>query len=260
LLRNATTIGFNAVPDTVQSLVQASLESLNRIDRETLEVAATIGQRFNVEHVRRLLETSDYDLSELVVRRLIQSEGVLYIFSHALVRDGVYASILDSRKRDLHSRVASVLGESDLSLRAQHLEQAQSHNAALTYIEDEDFALELCESGISLSNDYDVLLRLLLLKGEVLLNLGCTQDSMETFRRAEDLSITESDSCRALIGLAEGLRIAIHTMMRSPNFIWPRAYPKHCPYSNAPVFFTFVEAFFLLKAILKAALPPTRSR
>jgi class 3 adenylate cyclase/predicted ATPase len=217
LLRNATATGFNAVPDTVQSLVQASLDSLGPRDREALEAAAIIGQRFHPDSVCKIIHANDYDFSELIVRRLIQLEGDLYLFSHALVRDGVYASILGSRRRELHAIAAEFLGQSDLSLRAQHLEQAQSPDAAKAYLDaanaaaeeqDEEFALELCAKGESLSGQDDILLELLFLKGRILLTLGRTRDSIDAFSQAKELSVSQDDQCRSLIGMAEGLRVA----------------------------------------------------
>ena len=217
LLRNASATGLSAVPDSVQSLVQASLDSLEQNDRKALEAAAIIGQRFHPDHVRQIMSDPDHDFSELVMRRLIQLEGDLYLFSHALVRDGVYASILRSRRRELHLRAGDILAPHDLSLRARHLEEAQSADAATAYLDaahaaadeqDEEFALEMCLAGEALSPAAEVLLRLMLLRGRVLLTLGRTRQSIETFSAASALAASDTDRCRSLIGLAEGMRVA----------------------------------------------------
>ncbi len=217
LLRNATASGFNAVPDTVQSLVQASLDKLSEHDRNALEAAAVMGQQFQIEHVRRLVSDPHFDPSGLISNRHIQADGGNFLFAHALVRDGVYSSILGSRRRKLHARMAELLGSSDLPLRARHLEKAEDEGAPLAYLEaarhaaaaqDEDSVVGLSDAGLTLHPKPEHRAELLRLKGDALRTLGQTQASIEMFQQAVAEAKSKQDMCLANIGAAEGMRVA----------------------------------------------------
>lgn len=217
LLRNAASTGFDAVPDTVQSLVQASLDTLDGVDREALEAAAVMGQRFRIEDVRRVVNSPTYDPLELVAHHLVTSDGDRFLFAHALVRDGVYASVLPSRRRDLHAKTAAALGADNPPLRARHLELAQDSGAAAAYLEaakfaamalEDDTVLDLSKSGAKLSPSPRIYMELMRLQGDALRNLGRTEDSIAIFRDVEQAAKQQDDKCLSLIGIAEGLRIA----------------------------------------------------
>ena len=54
-------------------------------------------------------------------------------FAHALVRDGVYASLTGTRRRLLHGAAARVLAD-EPTLRAEHLDLASDAEAARAYL------------------------------------------------------------------------------------------------------------------------------
>jgi len=198
-------------------LVQASLDSLAPDDREALQVASAMGQRFSLGDVREVTRRQNYNPSELIVRHLVQQDGSNYLFSHALVRDGVYSSILPSKCRTVHKQIAAVIGASDLPLRARHLEMAHDPEAAHAYLVAaraatasmaEELVLALCERGESLVTVAKTQVEFIRLKGDALRVLGKTEASIAAFRAALDGSDVESDKCLALIGIAEGLRAA----------------------------------------------------
>ena len=217
LLRNSSSASFDAVPDTVQSLVQASLDSLDLRDREALQLASAMGQRFEIHDVQNIIDDDNYDPTNLIVRNLVQHDGGYFLFSHALVREGVYASILPSRCREFHARIADVIGSRDLQLRAQHLELAGDPSAAEAYLiaakkamdsMQEEAALKMCEQGSKLEIDAQTNNKFLRLRGNALLVLGRTEDAIAAFRDALAGSESDAEKCHALIGLAEGLRVA----------------------------------------------------
>ena len=217
LLRNSSSTSFDAVPDTVQSLVQASLDSLDLKDREALQLASAMGQRFEIHDVQNIIDDDNYDPSNLIARNLVQHDGSYFLFSHALVREGVYASILPSRCREFHARIADVIGSRDLQLRAQHLELAGDPGAAEAYLiaarearnsTQEEAALKLCKQGSKLEIDAQTNNEFLRLRGDALLVLGRTENSIAAFRDALAGSKSDAEKCHALIGLAEGLRVA----------------------------------------------------
>ena len=53
-----------------------------------------------------------------------------YLFSHALVMEGVLGSMLRAPRQQLHLRAASCFEEQDRILYARHLERAESPDAA----------------------------------------------------------------------------------------------------------------------------------
>ena len=77
--------------------------------------------------------------SELIFVRKAPPEAT-YTFKHALVRDAAYASLLKSRRRELHARVAAILeqGYPDVTTRqpeliAHHLSEARLAERAALY-------------------------------------------------------------------------------------------------------------------------------
>jgi predicted ATPase len=75
-------------------------------DKEALQAASIIGQRFTLEALRHLLGEPGYECGGLTQHNLVNPEGDGYLFAHALVREGVYASFLTDRRRELHRKAA----------------------------------------------------------------------------------------------------------------------------------------------------------
>ena len=73
-------------------------------DRAALRAAAVVGQRFPLALVRKLAQLPDYECDRLVAQFLVRPEGDEYLFAHALIRDGVYASLTRARRAELHRR------------------------------------------------------------------------------------------------------------------------------------------------------------
>ena len=133
LVHNAQEITVGGLPDSIQSLVLARLDRLEPEDKRALQAASVLGQRFDVSAIGSLLGKDDYDVRELVAHSLVKPEGPGYLFSHALVQESVYASLLKSQRRDLHRRAASFFALSDAALHAQHLDHAHDEAAPNAY-------------------------------------------------------------------------------------------------------------------------------
>jgi class 3 adenylate cyclase/tetratricopeptide (TPR) repeat protein len=104
------------IPVTLMDSLEARLDRLGPA-REVAQVGAVIGRRFGRDMLRLILGTSDGELEPLL-RRLLDAELVFpgddgehatYTFKHALVQEAAYQTILKSRRRSLHARVAQVL-------------------------------------------------------------------------------------------------------------------------------------------------------
>jgi class 3 adenylate cyclase len=106
LLRGAQEASESKIPSSVQSIVLGRMDILEVADRQALQASSILGQRFALDALRNLIEDPEYDCRALVEHFLVRPEGTGFLFAHALVRDGVYSSLLKDRRRDLHKRAA----------------------------------------------------------------------------------------------------------------------------------------------------------
>ncbi len=116
LARLAGSRGLNdssEVPQAIRDVVRGRLASLPERARAELEVAAVLGERFEL---RTSVAASDRDAGDcldaldaaIVTRILVPADGG-YRFAHALVRDAVLAEISDLRRTRLHHRAAEAI-------------------------------------------------------------------------------------------------------------------------------------------------------
>ena len=105
-----------AIPTTLHASLMARLDRLAPI-REVAQIGAAIGREFSYELLAALVPLTESTLQE-AVERLVRSELVFcrgrppsatYTFKHALIRDAAYATLLRSRRQELHARIAQVL-------------------------------------------------------------------------------------------------------------------------------------------------------
>ena len=75
LLRNAQEGSQQAVPASIQSLVLARMDRLTARDREAFQVAAIIGQRFELALLRRLINVPNYTCEKSHKKRPSASGG-----------------------------------------------------------------------------------------------------------------------------------------------------------------------------------------
>ena len=216
LLRSANEVDQETLPGTVQSIVQSRIDALAPEDRHALQAASILGQRFSPAAVCFLLDDASYSCAHLVEHFLIRPAGDDYMFTHALVRDGVYSSLITSRRKELHGRAADWFADRDLTLRAEHLgrvgdERAAGAYAAAARAEAEthhiDRALALSEEGLKLTEGVDRH-ELACLRGDLLRGLGSIDLSIAAFRGALSVAADNVGEVRALIGLAEGMRVS----------------------------------------------------
>ena len=217
LLRNVEEHGDDDIPASIQSLVLARVDRLPAADKQALQAAAVLGQRFDLEALRHLVGDPDYDCQGLIERSLIRPEGDGYLFDHALVQEGVFGSLLKNRRAELHRKAATYYSDSEPILRAEHLDRAGDVAAAKAYLEAAaiqvatlrfDTALRLANRGLELVGDPAIECSLACLRGDALRNTGATDDSITAFEGALSAAPDAKSRCLALIGLAEGLRIA----------------------------------------------------
>jgi class 3 adenylate cyclase/tetratricopeptide (TPR) repeat protein len=213
LLRGKETEG---VPGSIQSIVQARLDQLGEADGNALRAASVLGQRFSLSAVRAMVGNTSYACSRLVEQRLVRPEGEDYLFAHALIRDGVYQSIVAERRKELHQAAARWFATRDLRLQAWHLGLAGDSSAASAYLKAAqgqaeahryDSVIELCASGLALNPARNTAFSLFALLGEAQIEANEASASIETFESALKIAEGSAEQARALIGLAAGMRV-----------------------------------------------------
>ena len=83
------------VPDTVNALLAARIDSLASAEKSALQAAAVIGRTFGVEPVRALVG-GEPPLRALATRSFTREDGDRHAFVHALTREVAYGSLDDA--------------------------------------------------------------------------------------------------------------------------------------------------------------------
>jgi tetratricopeptide (TPR) repeat protein len=101
------------IPSTISDVLMARIDRLDDPTRHLLKVAAVIGRSFSyriLSDVARDVGDIPGKLSFLKEIQLIQPRQRIgeeeYLFKHALAQEAAYESILPSRRKDLHMKVA----------------------------------------------------------------------------------------------------------------------------------------------------------
>jgi class 3 adenylate cyclase/tetratricopeptide (TPR) repeat protein len=123
-----------AIPATLQASLVARLDRLGPV-KDVAQIGAAIGREFSHELIAVVagLPLSELDdaLARLVASSLISRRGTppaaTYAFKHALVQDAAYATLLKSRRQQLHASIANVLVERFPAL-AENLPEVVAHH------------------------------------------------------------------------------------------------------------------------------------
>ncbi|MEX0733757.1 MAG: BTAD domain-containing putative transcriptional regulator [Steroidobacteraceae bacterium] len=215
-LLRAADAGETAMPGSVQALVLARVEKLDRVDREALLAATALGLRFPRESLAAMVDDPHTTLDRLVDAGLLSIEGGEIAFVHALMREAVYESLLKSRRRELHARAAAWYAGRDAGLRAGHLAEADDPGAARACLkaataEAEAFrldrAVEFAEKACALAREPVDFCVAHCLLGEFQTRTGHTHDAIATLREVIDLRPDALLEVRARLALANALRI-----------------------------------------------------
>lgn len=217
LLRNAEESEDEAVPASVQSLVLARTDRLPTHDKDALQAAAVIGQRFALDTLRHLIGNPRYSCASLIEQFLVRPEGEDYLFAHALIKEGVYSSLLKKRRRALHQRAADWFAERDPVLKAEHLDRAEDPAAPAAYLDaakaqaesyHHEQAVRLIERGLEIAATPADKFALTSMQGKMLHDLGSIDLSIQAYERALGMAEDNIGRCRAWLGLAAGMRIS----------------------------------------------------
>ena len=136
-----------AIPTSLQASLVARLDRLASV-KDVAQIGAAIGREFSRELIGAVAsltpEDLDAALERLTASGLISRRGTppeaTYSFKHALVQDAAYATMLKSRRRQLHAGIANVLVERFAALAetlpevvARHCTEADLAREAIGY-------------------------------------------------------------------------------------------------------------------------------
>jgi class 3 adenylate cyclase/tetratricopeptide (TPR) repeat protein len=102
------------IPDTVQAIIGARIDSRPELEKSTLQGAAVIGREFTDELLACLTGKSSAELRPVL--RDLSSAGLIYedsdsqgvwAFKHPMMQEVAYRSMLSERRRALHRTVAA---------------------------------------------------------------------------------------------------------------------------------------------------------
>lgn len=135
------------IPPTIHASLLARIDALgDGPARRIIQLAATLGREFTLEDLRGVSRHSERELGEslekMVQLTLVSGGGPdgRYSFTHALVQDAAYQSLLSETRRDYHEAIAAYLalrnpeiGRDAPELLARHLEGAERTSEAIDY-------------------------------------------------------------------------------------------------------------------------------
>ena len=106
------------VPETVQGIIAARMDRLEKDLKETMQMASVIGREFTfsiLHNVTSMREKLEAYLSELQALEFIHEKTAFpeleYIFKHALTQEVAYMSLLLKKRRQIHQRIAEAIEE-----------------------------------------------------------------------------------------------------------------------------------------------------
>jgi class 3 adenylate cyclase/tetratricopeptide (TPR) repeat protein len=150
------------IPPTIQALLAARLDRLDREERSLLEAASVVGKEFwrgALLHLSPGQREVSPLLQRLIRRRLIRPESSsfpgedAFRFGHILIRDATYRGIPKATRANLHEQFADWLESSGSpyeEIVGYHLEQAYHYRLELGSIDDEAEQLAL-RAGLTLA-------------------------------------------------------------------------------------------------------------
>ncbi|HVF99483.1 MAG TPA: AAA family ATPase, partial [Chloroflexia bacterium] len=133
-----------AVPDTLAGVITARLDRLDEESKRVAQTAAVVGRDFAYDALEEVYEAPQAlggAVSTLQRRELIREKSRIprraYLFKHVLTQETAYASLLLSKRRDLHKRVGEYLERVEPERAgeiARHYLEARQEERALPYL------------------------------------------------------------------------------------------------------------------------------
>ncbi|HEY8257715.1 MAG TPA: tetratricopeptide repeat protein [Gemmatimonadales bacterium] len=134
------------LPDTVQGVIRARIDRLDRATREVLRAASVVGREFTRGILERIVDgvRLPHALQVLKAAGVIQQVRVVpepaYQFKHILTHEAAVASLLEDQRRELHGRVGEAIEavyrgalDEQLGRLVEHFSRAERWDKAVHY-------------------------------------------------------------------------------------------------------------------------------
>jgi class 3 adenylate cyclase/tetratricopeptide (TPR) repeat protein len=129
------------IPDTVQAVLRARIDSIPAIDAAILRLASVLGTEFSLPHLEFLVSGSPeqgVDLAECMLRlaaadlvyRDEERGPFMYRFKHTITQEVAYETLLRQRRRELHTSAARAIEKASASTLDEHCEALALHYGA----------------------------------------------------------------------------------------------------------------------------------
>ncbi len=137
------------IPATVQAILAARIDRLSPEDKRLLQAAAVIGKDVPYPLIQAIAEMSEehlrQGLSDLQAAEFLYETSLYphleYTFKHALTHEVAYGSMLQERRRTLHTRIVEAIErlnaerlDDQIERLAQHALRGEVWDKALTYL------------------------------------------------------------------------------------------------------------------------------
>lgn len=134
----------NKLPESIFSMIMARIDRLEKQAKRSLRIGSVMGMSFDEKIVGRVAETDVRpSLSECSDAGLIyrsELRALEFVFSHTLIKDVTYDSILRKRRKSIHGTIGSILEETHQQnpepvcpVLAHHFQTAEIWDKALDY-------------------------------------------------------------------------------------------------------------------------------
>ena len=196
-----------SVPCTLKDSLLARLDRFSPL-KEIAQLGAVLGRQFSYELIHTVCELAQPSLAnaltQLAAADILMQRGQVpattYTFKHALLRDAAYESLLKSKRKVLHGKIAKAIAQdrsldstnADLTL-AYHCEKAEDVAAAIKH---------LIAAGRNSSTRMDIKEGRRTLEYALSLLPQCTADQHKRFYELEIISllcpiltVTEGNAC-----------------------------------------------------------------
>jgi tetratricopeptide (TPR) repeat protein len=141
------------IPDTVQSVIAARIDSLSPKRKTLLQIASVIGSDIPITLLREVVDLAEAELQKLLAE--LKAAQFLYEipnatsfqlkFRHALVHEVTYGSLISAKRQMLHARVLRAM-ESQNQENPQDLVESLAHHAFSAALWNEA-VVYLCQAG-----------------------------------------------------------------------------------------------------------------
>ena len=105
------------IPSTIQDVIMARVDRLSEDSKKLIQIGSAIEREFSYELIKQMTKVPREDLlsnlSEIKDSELLYERGIYpqstYVFNHALTREVVYNSILETKRNNLHEKIGTAI-------------------------------------------------------------------------------------------------------------------------------------------------------